>query len=266
MFSDFIDNYNDPDKIKIVHSCEREILVQNTMRFTIVLLSGEGEVSLNFESTQLSGNYIFFLCPGEVLEISKYRNVGVISFDENSSLKRDKGFCYTFGNIQKCFELTQEIFDQLFQLVDKIEYSLKSKNIEERQSAKKILGRIFELSPSYIGEKEAKEQHLVYDFICLVHEHYTMQHEVPYYAKFLNTTAKRITEKFNEMGVLNPHGFIKKRIVIEAKRQLLFTDKNIKTICFDLGFNDPAYFARFFKKNVGLTAKEYRISSRSRRI
>ena len=31
---------------------------------------------------------------------------------------------------------------------------------------------------------------------------------------------------------------------------LIYTDKSVKEIAFDLGFNDPAYFTRFFTKSV----------------
>jgi len=44
----------------------------------------------------------------------------------------------------------------------------------------------------------------------------------------------------------------------EAKNQLLFTNKSIKDICFDLGFSDPAYFSRFFKKNGLISAQNFR--------
>ena len=38
------------------------------------------------------------------------------------------------------------------------------------------------------------------------------------------------------------------RIILEAKRQLIYSDDSVKEIAFDLGFNDPAYFTRFFTK------------------
>ena len=44
----------------------------------------------------------------------------------------------------------------------------------------------------------------------------------------------------------------------EAERELFFTAKTSKEITYDLGFNDPAYFNRFFKAKSGFTTNEFR--------
>lgn len=48
------------------------------------------------------------------------------------------------------------------------------------------------------------------------------------------------------------------RLLLEAKRQLIYTTGPIASLAFELGFRDPAYFSRFFKKNTGLTPGTYR--------
>jgi AraC-like DNA-binding protein len=48
------------------------------------------------------------------------------------------------------------------------------------------------------------------------------------------------------------------RLGLEAKRLMHFTDKQNQEIAFDLGFNDPAHFSRFFKKMTQMTPSEYR--------
>jgi AraC family transcriptional regulator, transcriptional activator of pobA len=52
--------------------------------------------------------------------------------------------------------------------------------------------------------------------------------------------------------------YIAERKLIEARRELYLTQKSVKSIAFDLGFTDPHYFSRFFKKNTGISAEEYR--------
>jgi YesN/AraC family two-component response regulator len=46
---------------------------------------------------------------------------------------------------------------------------------------------------------------------------------------------------------------ITERIILEAKRMLVFTNKNIAEIIDELGYTDSAYFFRFFKKQTALT-------------
>ena len=48
------------------------------------------------------------------------------------------------------------------------------------------------------------------------------------------------------------------RLVLEAKRQLAFSNRNVKEICYELGFEDPAYFSRFFRNHTGTSPHEFR--------
>ncbi|MEX0662390.1 MAG: helix-turn-helix domain-containing protein [Balneolaceae bacterium] len=51
---------------------------------------------------------------------------------------------------------------------------------------------------------------------------------------------------------------ISERIIIEAKRELYLTNKPIKEIAFELGYEDEYYFSRFFKKNADVSPQFYR--------
>lgn len=46
--------------------------------------------------------------------------------------------------------------------------------------------------------------------------------------------------------------------LLESKKEIAFTDKSIKEIAYDLGYKDPAYFARVFKDNEGKNPIEFR--------
>ncbi len=52
---------------------------------------------------------------------------------------------------------------------------------------------------------------------------------------------------------------INDRIILEAKRQLCYTDLNIKEIAFRLGFDDPSYFVKLFKRQTGILPAEFRV-------
>jgi AraC family transcriptional activator of pobA len=54
------------------------------------------------------------------------------------------------------------------------------------------------------------------------------------------------------------------RIITEAKRNLIFGDTSMEQIAFSLGFSDAAYFTRFFRKEVGQTPSQFRITSQDR--
>jgi AraC family transcriptional activator of pobA len=50
-------------------------------------------------------------------------------------------------------------------------------------------------------------------------------------------------------------------VLNETKRLLLYTDKTISEIAFDLAFTDPSHFVKYFKKAVGCTPKAFRQST-----
>ena len=58
-------------------------------------------------------------------------------------------------------------------------------------------------------------------------------------------------------------GVIHDRVIAEAARDLAFTTLKVKEIGQSLGFDDPAYFSRFFTKSAGLSPRTYRAVRRS---
>ncbi len=51
---------------------------------------------------------------------------------------------------------------------------------------------------------------------------------------------------------------IEMRKLIEAKNLLIYTDKSVSEVGFELGYNEKAYFTKVFKKKTGQTPTEFR--------
>ena len=101
------------------------------------------------------------------------------------------------------------------------------------------------------------------EFNLLVEMHYKTKHSVVEYADLMNKTAKSLSNLFALHSEKTPLKVIQDRIHIEAKRQLLFTQKIVKSIAFELGFEDIQSFSRFFKNKEGLSPKEFREENRT---
>ena len=76
----------------------------------------------------------------------------------------------------------------------------------------------------------------------------------------LRPPEKRLGQATTKILGKTPKEIINDRILLEAKRLLVHTQLSIKEIGQDLGFDDPAYFVRYFKKNSALTPVEFRES------
>jgi AraC-like DNA-binding protein len=97
-------------------------------------------------------------------------------------------------------------------------------------------------------------------FNLLVEANFHHEHTVQFYADRLNKSAKTLANIFLIYNERTPIQMIHNRIMIEAKRLLYYTSKSIKQITYELGFEDPAYFANFFKRNASQSPVEFRKS------
>jgi AraC family transcriptional regulator, transcriptional activator of pobA len=88
--------------------------------------------------------------------------------------------------------------------------------------------------------------------------HFKTKHSASHYADLLNISPKAlatITKNHFNRTLTN---LIAERIIIEAKRELYLTNKAVKEIAFELGYDDEHYFSRFFKNNADVSPQIYR--------
>lgn len=107
-----------------------------------------------------------------------------------------------------------------------------------------------------ILHKETADRPIYVLFKKLLNEHYKQYRTVQYYAEELAITPKKlnsITKKHcGETAIQAIHN----RILIEIKRQLMFSDLSHKEIAFDLGFNSPSALNKFVKSKLKETPTE----------
>ncbi|MDB5134353.1 MAG: helix-turn-helix protein, partial [Mucilaginibacter sp.] len=103
-----------------------------------------------------------------------------------------------------------------------------------------------------------KEPFVLQNLKDAIEEHFKTKHSPAEYADLLNISAKalaKITRNHFNKTLTN---MIAERIIIEAKRELYMTSKPVKSIAYELGFNDEFYFSRFFKNNAEVSPQLYR--------
>jgi len=105
---------------------------------------------------------------------------------------------------------------------------------------------------------DLKEPFVLQSLKDAIEENFKSKHSPSDYADLLNISPKalaRITRNHFNKTLTN---MIAERIVIEAKRELYLTSKPVKSIAYELGFNDEFYFSRFFKNNAEVSPQLYR--------
>lgn len=103
-----------------------------------------------------------------------------------------------------------------------------------------------------------KQIEIIRKFNFLVDMHYKTKRKVSDYAEMLFKSPKTLSNLFSIYNQKSPQQIILDRLALEAKRLLQFTAKQNQEIAFELGFNDPTHFSKFFKKMTKMTPSEYR--------
>ena len=112
----------------------------------------------------------------------------------------------------------------------------------------------------YLKDQALTEQKLdvLRKFNLMVENNYRKQHTVQFYADQLNKSPKTLANYFALYNDKSPLAVIQDRIIMEAKRLLMYTDKSAKEIAYDLGYEDAAYFSNLFKKQTGYSPSDFR--------
>lgn len=103
-----------------------------------------------------------------------------------------------------------------------------------------------------------EEPFILQDLKNYIEKHYKTKHSASEYANILAITPKALARLTKVHFNKTLTDLISERIIIEAKRELYLTNKTVKEIAYELGYNDEYYFSRFFKKNADVSPQLYR--------
>lgn len=98
---------------------------------------------------------------------------------------------------------------------------------------------------------------LIRNFNILVDTHFRKEHTVSFYAKKLFKSPKTLSNNFAKFEK-SPLQIIHDRIILEAKRLLIYTDKSAKEIAYEIGFEDASHLSRMFKKHTSFSPSEFK--------
>ncbi|MEZ0005732.1 AraC family transcriptional activator of pobA [Flavobacterium sp. 28YEA47A] len=167
----------------------------------------------------------------------------------------DHMFVRLSESAQKKLQLLTEVFIEEFATSDHIQNEMLLVLL------KRLIIYVTGLAKSaYMPVMKNQEErfHVVRKFNLLVEANFKSEHSVSFYAGQLFKSPKTLSNLFAIYNQKTPSQIIQERIVVEAKRLLRYTDRSVKHITFELGFEDVSYFSNFFKKNTGTSPSDFR--------
>ena len=111
----------------------------------------------------------------------------------------------------------------------------------------------------YLVKPMDRKTEIYQDYCQLVLQHYQEWHHVSQYAEAMRLTLPHLCSTIKAVGDRTAGDIIIEAIITDAKSQLKITNLQIKEIALSLGFDNVAFFNRFFKSHVGVTPKAYRL-------
>lgn len=232
---------------------------------------GNGTYNIDFESYSFDGNVIFFLSPGQVFSIDSEK------IKEAYKLTFVRDF-YCIQTHDKEVSCNGVLFNNIYETpfvqpspleINKLNFILENL-IEEfkvteaaqydmlQSYLKQFIVHSVRIKKEHHVIKDDIESKLFKDFSLLVEQNFKTLHSVTDYANRLGISPKSLTKHFQKVGAETPSEFIKNRIILETKRQLLYSDDSVKQIAYNLGFNDAAYFTRFFTKSISKSPLQFK--------
>jgi len=158
------------------------------------------------------------------------------------------------SDFEKYINICENITEELLLPTDNAQHTLLKNLLHnflllaEREKRKKGFAEI----------KKSADLDYTLLFRDLLETNFTKLKAVNDYAQLIFISKKRLGQATSKILGKSPKEIITDRILLEAKRLLVHTNLSIKEIGQELGFEDPAYFVRYFKKNTETTPVEFR--------
>ena len=253
--------YHMPEFFQQLKGMETDTMHVHGFYEIIWFQSGSGYHYVDFNRYAITPGSIFFISPGQIHSFDTSHD------QQGYVLKVCTELFDDFANLS-CAKVQEKDSAALEMLVRAMEAELKNEDSLAHKEALQALVKLFVimvrrsyegLSPSTINPQKPSYK-AFQNFRKLIEENYFRLHTVKDYASLLGVSSKTLTLYAGEFSNYTPLELINNRIILEAKRLLRYSILSVKEIAFRLGFDDPSYFGKFFKRIVKQSPADYRES------
>ncbi|MFP3834518.1 helix-turn-helix domain-containing protein [Chryseobacterium sp. SIMBA_028] len=196
----------------------------------------------------------------------KGKNGCVIAFKRDYLEEDDKEYALDVFNLfnmhGQCtsFRLNKDVVETLQHLkvlIEKEYTSSMGTYLVLKSLLKVFLLNLIRINQNYFLNQDVNQKR-VYHFIMLMDEYYKTERKADFYSSKMGISEKRINQILKEKMNKTLTQLLHERVVLEAERMLISSELTIKEIAFDLNFDDPAYFSRFYKKQTGQSPEVFK--------
>lgn len=231
------------------------------------------DIEIKHEGTTqlLKDNTILCLTAFHKIEFNNLETARIIKFNrefycvlDHDSEVSCKGLLFYGASQLPFFQIPMDDMEKFETFWRMFTIEMESKDELQLEMLQMMLKRFIILctrihkSQNNIAKLDHTEIDIVREFNFLVEQHFKTKHTVKDYADLMNKSPKTLSNTFSQFSNNSPLQIIHERKLLEAKRMLRYTDKAIKEITYELGFEDIQTFSRFFKKMENISPSDFK--------
>ncbi|GAB4467827.1 MAG: helix-turn-helix domain-containing protein [Thermoflexibacter sp.] len=241
----------------------------HTFYMFMIVNQGNGKHIIDFVEYPIFPLATFFLTPGQVhsWELSQDIDGYAIFFEANFFIQQYQNRLYEYPFFHSNYHtpfLALEKEATFIQTMIGYQYDCYLDKIPQKQEIlfsflhiilETLSHRYYQQLPKQVSSHSLSK---IRQFENLLNQHFQDKKEVSEYADIMHISSNYLNVLCKSNTGKTASQFIQERIITEAKRLLVHSSLSIKEIAFHLGFEDYAYFSRFFKKHTHTTAENFR--------
>lgn len=156
----------------------------------------------------------------------------------------------------------QSEFRYLLSSIEKEQTNTSSiHNLTLRCLATLFITKVITLKPTNHESSKivtSKKQIIFHEFRVLINTKFKERYSVADYASLLNITPTHLNRVCRSILNVSASDLIHERTITEAKRLIIYTSMTISEISYELGYNEPAHFSKFFHIKTNQTPSDFR--------
>jgi AraC family transcriptional regulator, transcriptional activator of pobA len=257
-------------------NCAFDHIQRHNYYSLIWIIKGNGKVKADFSEYDFIENTLFAFSPYQPFMFATKEHLGGIAIQFHPDFycihtHQKEVACngVLFNNIyEPPFTLIDEASVITFKmLLEQMKTEMQNQALAQYELLVSYL-KIFLITASRLKTEQQpqaklsvsglKEPFILQNLKDSIEKDFKKKHSASDYADALNISSKalaKITKTYFNKTLTE---MISERIVIEAKRELYLTNKSVKEIAYELGYEDEHYFSRFFKTNADVSPQMYR--------
>lgn len=237
--------------------------------FFVFVEKGSVKHKADLNDLSITNGQLFFVLPNQIHSVPEQQQEGSayfkMSFDQNCLSLLPKQFSFLINPLNaQIISFDEEARQRVKLLFEILNTILHSDN--EQKDAEIILAHLnallTELNNAYFKNvpTEKPESNKLSKYIAFkiaVETHLTEQQSINAIADGLSVSTNHLYNIVKEFSGLSPKEFITNRLMLEAQRKLFYSETSVKELAYELGFNDPDYFSKLFKKSTGKSVTQF---------